>query len=118
MPGGLGPKALPHPHTSPVPGCDRSQLLFLSVHIQGVGGAQAISGSEKPGCPAQAGPALWVPQGWGHMAILLSLGEQEPLGHFWAGLTNGHAPGPLSFPLAPQIPPLTGASPGGGLEEA
>lgn len=36
------------------------------------------------------------------------------MGHFRAGLTNGHTPGSLSFPLAPQITPPTSASPGEG----
>lgn len=99
MTGGLSPRALAHPHASPAPGCDRPPLLFLTVHVQGTGGAQAISGSEKPGCPAQNGPVLGVVQSWAHMAILATLGKQEPFGTHLGRFRNGHILGPLFFPL-------------------
>ena len=71
-PGSQGPLPTtpPHTHTAPALCWDMPQLLPLTVHIQGVGCAQSISGSEKSCCLAQGGPAPRASPGWGCMAIL------------------------------------------------
>lgn len=76
MPEGLGPRVLSpsplhtHTHTAPALCWDMPQLLLLTVHVQGTGCAQSISGSEKSCCLAQGGPAPRASQGLGCMATL------------------------------------------------